>query len=239
MNVYLSSPNSQLQASHVANMPVLLSYAIAGTKGGKWVEQYVPSFSRILIDSGAYSEFNTGKKIDLGKYIDWSARWEGHADAIAGLDDIAGDWRKSLANFERFPRGFPTFHDTDPWEFLPDLIAMARERRRADGRGWIGLGLKPPRGGKEAWVRRACDLIPDDLHVHGWALREYTQIRRLDSVDSCNWFMDSWKILSDPNTRHLTPSEALEIVVKRYARENRVIVEPDKTRSLFDMMEAG
>lgn len=235
MIVYLSSPNSQLQASHVSGMPVLLSFAVAGTRGGRWVEQYTPSFRRLLIDSGAYSEFSSGKPVDLGAYAEWSERWDGHADAVAGLDDIAGDWRRSLANYERFPRGFPTFHESDPWELLPDLIAMARERG-----GWLGLGLLPPRGGKETWVRRACDQIPEGLHVHGWALRGYTRVRRLDSVDSTNWFMDSWQILNDPKTRHLTPSEALEIVVKRYAREDRVIVDPARSEAtLFDYAGDG
>ena len=82
--------------------------------------------------------------MDLGAYREWAERWKGHADAIAGLDDIRGDWRRSMLNYEQMPLGFPTFHDTDPWELLPDLVALARERGR-----WLGVGLKPPREGKE------------------------------------------------------------------------------------------
>lgn len=212
-------------------MPVLLSFAIAGNKGGKWVERYAPTFRRILIDSGAYSELNSGKKIDIDAYADWSTRWEGHADAIAGLDDISGDWKRSLANYERFPRGFPTFHDTDPWELLPDLVAMAQERC-----GWIGLGLKPPREGKESWVRHACDQIPDGIHVHGWALRRYTHVRRLDSVDSTNWWKDAMKLRTIPELAHLTYGETLEIVCKRYVRWNRVISEPSTELPLVEFM---
>lgn len=216
----------------MADMPVLLSFAIAGLPSKRWIEQYSPSFRRILIDSGAYSEYSTGKPIDIARYIDWTARWDGHADAVAGLDDIAGDWRKSLANYARFPRGFPTFHESDPWELLPELVAMAGERD-----GWLGLGLIPPRGGKEAWVREACRRIPEGLHVHGWAMRDYTHVRRLDSVDSSNWFMASWQVLNDPRTRHLTPAEALEVVVKRYLRARRVVVDPGAaTPGLFDGM---
>ena len=235
MIVYLASPNTQQQSEHAENMPVLLSYAIAGTKGGRWVEKYAPTFRRILIDSGAYSEFTTGKPIDIDAYADWTGRWADHADAVAGLDDIAGDWRKSLANYERFPGGFPTFHDTDPPELLDDLVAMAKDRS-----SWLGLGLKPPREGKEAWVRRACDRIPEGIHVHGWALRLYTKVRRLDSVDSTNWWRDAMKLRQIPELAHLTYGETLEIVVKRYARWDRVIVDPAKTkmRTLFDAMEA-
>jgi hypothetical protein len=219
--VYLSSPGSQMHASHLGGMPVLLSFAAytdGKTARETWVEKYAPSFARILIDSGAFSELNTGKKVDLSAYADWAARWGDMADAVAGLDDISGDWRRSLANYEAFPAGFPTFHETDPPELLDDLIPLARSRGN-----WLGLGLLPPRDGKERWVREACERLPPDLHVHGWALRGYTRVARLDSTDSTNWFRDAWQILNDPKTKHLTPSEAVEIVVKRYARWHRIV----------------
>jgi hypothetical protein len=203
-------------------MPVLLSFAI----WGDWLDKgYAASFSRLLIDSGAYSELTGKAKIDGGAYKDWCKRWDGHADAVAGLDDIRGDWRRSLKNYEKYG-GFPTMHDTDPPELLKDLIPIARERG-----GWIGLGLNPPRQGKEKWVRWACGELPEDLHVHGWAMREYTHVRRLDSVDSTNWWRDAMRLRTIPDCQHLTYGECLEVVVKRYQRWQRVIrdaaVEPD------------
>lgn len=231
MKVYLASPRTQQQAEHVAGMPVLLSYACWATSLDKGYQQ---SFGRILIDSGAYSEFTTGKRIDLDAYMGWAERWVGHADAIAGLDNIAGDWRQSMANYERFLLGFPTYHDTDPPELLDDLIPMARERG-----GWIGLGIAPPREGKERWVRDACARIPDDIHVHGWALRRYTKVRRLDSVDSSNWFRDAMDMRQVRELAHLTYGECLAIVVKRYQRWERAIADPAAQPSLFDAQEAS
>lgn len=218
--VYLASPATQQQAEHVADMPVLLSFAC----WSQWLDRYQQSFRRILIDSGAFSELTGAVKVDGVEYRDWSQRWDGHADAIAGLDDISGDWRRSLRNYEQFG-GFPTFHDTDPPELLPDLIHLARERGN-----WIGLGLKPPRDGKAAWIRRACEEIPDDLHVHGWALRAYTHIRRLDSVDSTNWWRDAMKLRKD--LPWLTYGECLGLIVKRYQRWQRV-VEPEREMPLL------
>jgi hypothetical protein len=232
--VYLASPGSQQQAEHVADMPVLLSFAVAGPKGGRWVEQYAPTFRRLLVDSGAWSEFSTGKRVDIDAYMEWASRWVGHADAIAGLDDISGDWRKSLANYERFLLGFPTFHESDPPELLDDLVAMARARG-----SWLGLGLLPPREGKESWVRRTCDRIPEGIHVHGWAMRGFTKVRRLDSVDSTNWWRDAMKLRTIPGLDHLTYGECLEIVVKRYVRWDRCVIDPARALpTLFDRMEA-
>ena len=212
--IYLASPNTQQQAEHAAGMPVLFSFACYSP----WLDGYQHTFQRLLIDSGAYSAFTTGKSIDLAAYAAWAERWVGHADAIAGLDDIAGNWRKSLANYESFPLGFPTIHDTDPPELLRDLVPLARERG-----GWIGIGLEPPRQGKERFVRWACDNIPEDLHIHGWALRAYSHVRRIDSMDSTNWWRDAMQLRRD--LPWLTYGETLELVIKRYQRENRIFRE--------------
>ena len=224
MNVYLASPNTQQQAEHASGMPVLLSFACYNP----WQDAYQSTYSRILIDSGAFSEFSSGKKVELSAYIDWATRWDGHADAVAGLDNISGDWRQSLRNYEAFAGGFPTFHETDPPGLLDDLVAMSQERGQ-----WLGLGLLPPRDGKERWVRETCERVPEDIHLHGWAMRAYTHVRRLDSVDSTNWWRDAMKLRTLPDTKHLTYGECLEIVVKRYQRWQRVIKTPQVSVSLF------
>lgn len=226
VNVYLASPNTQQQAEHVSGMPVLLSFA----SWSPWLDRYQQTFARILIDSGAYSELNTGTSVDIGEYREWTHRWVGHADAIAGLDDISGDWRRSLANYEAVPLGFPTFHETDPPELLDDLIPLARERGK-----WLGLGMLPAtraRRGGEDWLRGSLDRVPDDLHVHLWAGRTYTKIRRIDSVDSTNWWRDAMKLRTLPDLDHLTYGECLDIVIKRYQRWDRKI-EAEATGMLF------
>ena len=224
MEVYLASPNTQQQAEHCSGMPVLLSFA----SFSPWMWQYQPTFERVLIDSGAYSELTGHYKADVGKYKDWSAKWRGHADAIAGLDDIRGDWKTSMANYAAIPWSFPTFHDSDPPGLLPELVAMAQERKT-----WLGIGLVPPREGKENFIRSVCDRVPDDLHIHGWALRRYTHIRRLNSVDSTNWWRDAMAIRQ--KLPWLTYGETLDLIIKRYQRWTRTIRDVDtENLGLFD-----
>ena len=232
MTCYLSSPRNQAQAAALDGMPVLLSYGVYAP----FVEKgYLESFDRILIDSGAFSQLNTGKVIDPQVYADWAVRWDGHADAVAGLDDIAGDWEKGLRNCELMPdgMGFPTFHDSDPWEALPAVMEVAKARG-----GWMGIGLMPlreldSRGGREEWIRTVLNQVPDDIHVHGWALRKYAKIRRIDSFDSTGWFRDAldFRVKMAP---WLNYSECLDIVVKRYKRETRKLEEPSSQLGLFD-----
>jgi hypothetical protein len=227
MTVYLASPHDQVQASACSGMPVLLSFA----KCNPFILDYQRTFSRILLDSGAYSELNSGKTVDLEAYREWSQKWIGHADAIAGLDDIRGDWRRSMSNYEAIPWSFPTWHDSDPVELVDDLVGIAKERGR-----WLGIGLVPPREGKEPLIRKALERVPEGIHVHGWALRAYTHIRRLNSVDSTNWWRDALKVKAYPLTKHLTYPECLEIVVKRYQRWNRQIVDRERL-TLFEGLE--
>lgn len=223
MTFYLSSPGNQMHADYCRDMPVLLSYAL----WKPWLADYVPSFTRLLIDSGAFSEFNSGKKVDGAKYQDWCQRWQdvAHIDAVAGLDDIAGDWRKSLRNYEAFG-GFPTYHESDPPELLNDLLPIARERG-----GWLGVGLIPPRGGKWRWVKETLNRIPPGLHVHVWAGGEYCGHPRVDSADSTNWFRDAWMYKNQ--LPFLTTAECVELVVKRYQRERRRPVDASVTGDLF------
>lgn len=214
-----------MHAHALQDMPVLLSKATYS----RFLDDYQMTFGRILIDSGAFSELNSGVKIDIQEYKEWSTRWLEHADAIAGLDDISGDWKRSLKNYEEIPWSFPTIHEADPPELLDDLIAMSRERNK-----WLGIGLTPPRHSKEKIVRGFCDRIPSDIHVHGWALRGYTHIRKLCSVDSTNWVLDSMKMTRD--FPWLTPAEAVDLVVKRYKRWNRII--KNEPVGLFNAEEA-
>jgi hypothetical protein len=222
LRVYLAHPGNQLQAYVAEGMAVLVSYA----NHYDWIDKWIPTFGRVLIDSGAYSVLNSKRTIDVRAYTEWAAERyaRGDVDAYAGLDDIAGDWRQSLKNYRY--GGFPTMHDTDPPELLDDLIPIAR----AQG-GWIGLGLQPPRHRKEAFVRSVLERLPDDLHVHGWALRAYAHLRRLDSVDSTNWWRDAMALRT--KMPWLTFGECQELMVKRYQRWTRLPAEEqanDKTK---------
>ena len=225
VTVYLASPQNQMQAATVEGVPVLLSFAL----WKPWLERYVPSFGRVLLDSGAYSAHTSGAQVDVKEFGEFAEQWRGIADAVACLDSISGDWREGWRNMEAMPDGlgFPTFHDSDPDDLLDDLIPAARERG-----GWLGLGLVPETRQKRGhWLADTLERIPSDIHVHGWACRRFWKTHRhLDSVDSTNWVLDSRKVLDD--CPWLTPAEALEIIVKRYRRERRTLP-TDETPSLF------
>lgn len=208
MIVYLASPGNQLQLDKANGKPVLISYTTCYLKNS-FVMKWVSSFDRVLIDSGAYSIMNSGATVDPVAYAHWATTLH-FADAWAGLDDIEGDWRKSLVNYKH--GGFPTIHDTDPPELLDELIDISRQQ----GRGWIGVGLKPPRQGKLEWVQTTLERMPDDLHVHGWACGHYTQLRRFDSIDSTHWWREAMKFRKW--MPWMTYGECLDVAIKKIER---------------------
>ena len=221
MITYLASPRNQLQADACIDMPVLVSYVT----WSPWMTRCQQSWGSLLIDSGAYSEHTGNAMVDIEKYRDFVAEWGWRAEAVAGLDDISGNWRRSMRNYQQIESTFPTYHDTDPSELLDELVAMSKERG-----GWLGIGLKPPRQGKEDWLRQTMERIPDDIHVHGWALRLYrNKIAGFSSMDSTNWFRDAMLLRGTTALAHLTFGECLHIIVKRYKREKNVV--PDKGES--------
>lgn len=212
MTVFLASPGSQMHAHAAQGMPWLISF----WAWRKWLDDYIPTSSSLLIDSGAFSELNSGVSIDPDEYEEWARRYP-FAVAHAALDSIHGDTERTLRNAEKF--GFPTFHEADPIEALPEFIELARKRN-----GWLGIGMTPPRNGKAEWLRSVCERLPDDLHVHGWALVAYWDREpRLNSVDSTTWWRVAMRIKGRTELSHLTMAECVEIQVKKYARMRRVV----------------
>jgi hypothetical protein len=180
------------------------------------MEGYLHSFDRVLMDSGAFSAWNSGREIDVIAYRDWVQKFEPVIDAWAGLDSIEGDWKQSLKNYEH--GGFPTIHDTDPPELLDDLISLAEERGN-----WLGIGLLPPRQGKEKFIRSVLERVPKHIHIHGWALIAYRYLSRIDTFDSTDWFRSMMDLR--PKFPYLTPGECLEISIKKAERYSRIIGE--------------
>ena len=97
---------------------------------------------------------------------------------------------------------------------LPELIAIAREQ----GNNWLGIGLLPPRTGREDWLVRTLERIPDDIRLHGWALWRYQHLG-FTSFDSTHVYREIPKVLHA--CPWLTPAEALDLLVLKVERMSR------------------
>lgn len=162
---------------------------------------------KIFLDSGAFSAFTLGEKIDLGRYCDFIhanddiiAR-DGDTKMIAPLDVIGGGPGEfypkaktaelSLKNMEameaRGTEPLPCFHFNEPWEYL-DYYASRYD--------YIALGglVRNDLYGLESWFRqvfeRTCnsDGTPK-IRFHAFSLTALQLMLKYPwySVDSSTW----------------------------------------------------
>ena len=76
--------------------------------------------------------------------------------------------------------------------------------------------------------------MPDDLHVHGWALGRYAHLPRIDSMDSTHAWRE-WGKIRNALGPWITNAECMELAVKKVQREARMRLRDDseQTAELF------
>ncbi len=181
------------------------------------MDRYRPLFKSMALDSGAFSEMNSGKPIDLEEFIDFCHAHCGFYDFIASLDSIKGGIEVNVANWQqmlaRGIKAIPTFHQGEPWSLLTDYCAEAP---------MIGLGFQRPIQNAREWLTECFTRIPSATLVHGWGMTNYTDLP-FYSVDSRTWFFEVRALLAVQGQGAaamacLTTAELIEIVKKKYLR---------------------
>ncbi len=221
MIVYLASPTTQLHAETMAGCDVLESFAICAT--ARWAVRYRPTWRRIMLDSGAFSEMTTGKAVDLGAYIEYAQAHGRAYDHIVNLDVISGDvaervdaGKRNLARMRDAGLDpLPVFHQGEPWSVLTELAAC----------GKIGLGFQRPIRCGEEFLDGCFSRLPVGTLVHGFAMagERYTGRYPFASVDTATWIheLKALSALSGQGSdvlRFLTQGELLKLVILKYQR---------------------
>lgn len=79
----------------------------------------------LFLDSGAYSAFSRGEKIDIDEYIKFIQKYQNNIKIYAGLDVIGNyiETRKNLEYMEsKGLKPLPTFHFGSPLSELERMI---------------------------------------------------------------------------------------------------------------------
>lgn len=160
---------------------LLVSYAI-------W-DQYLKTaqdlnVQNLIMDSGAFSVFNSGKTIDITQFIR-TAKASGAKEVFA-LDDIL-DYRKSQHNTARIwaagVPAIPVYHAGEPRTYLDWCCKYTPCAK-------IALACKSKRQGE--WLKAQFKYIWDTygpMKIHGLAMSS-TKLLNLvpfDSVDASSW----------------------------------------------------
>lgn len=151
-------------------------------------------FEGVFLDSGAYSVWSTGKRIDLDRYIAFCKSVGSVVEVYANLD-VIGDWRETAANQARMEAAglapLPTFHHGSPLHELERLVETY---------GYLGLGgiARLSRPKRIEWLDTVWPIIRAStrwpLRVHGWGVTDSIVMERYPwySVDSTTWTVGSW-----------------------------------------------
>lgn len=180
-------------------------------------DRYRGTWAGGMLDSGAFTEMNTGKPIDLSAYTDFCVEHGAFYDAIINLDDIRGNVDKSLANLAHLRDAgvdaMPVFHQGEPWSVLEDMAAES---------DYIGVGFQRPIQSAHQFLDGVWGRV-GDTKVHGFAMTAWMDSFPFYSVDSTTWLWEVKGLMGvrTPNGNpltYLTPAELVDIVLLKYQR---------------------
>jgi len=221
MIVYLASPSNPLQADALCGAHVLESFGLYANK--QWMVRFRPTFASLMLDSGAFTEMTSGKKIDRGQYIAFCQQHKAAYAKIVNLDVISGDVASRVDSGKRNLQAMmdagidalPVFHQGEPWSVLTEYAST----------GKVGLGFQRPIKCADEFLDECFSRIQPSTKVHGFAMTnaEYTGRYPFDSVDSATIWYEYQALLSlsgqgSDVMQYQTPRELIEIILRKYHR---------------------
>lgn len=208
------SPNGpDIQAMSMANvrqLKLLASYHyFADENIGELMDQTFAGFEvKLFADSGAFSSWTQGKRIEVTDYAAWLRRWSKHFTCAAALD-VIGDpdasytqMRELRSMIDPSLEILPTYHFSGAKSFDP------LKRYIDEGHTYIALGGlvgSKCRSLTDAWIARCFQLGGSSVRFHGFGVTAWSTLKKFPwfSVDSSTWtsgFRYGRLALFDPRT---------------------------------------
>jgi len=155
-----------------------------------------------MLDSGAYSAFTCGRKIDLQEYIDFCKKVSNEDPELVEIIalDVIGDWKSSLENYEEMRRqgieAIPTYHLGEPAHVLETLCETYPKVAIS---GYTTLkGERSKKGYTDAVFGIAWKNGPKKLHALGLGTEDIIKAYPWHSVDASSWQLRPLKFGSFP-----------------------------------------
>jgi len=190
-----------LQYEHLEKPALLVSYVYLDIFQAYQEQAHYRDW---MLDSGAFSAFNTGTEIVLQDYIDKCKEVLAgpHPPSEVVALDVVGDWKASIHNAEvmwkQGIQAIPCYHLGEPWEALEHL---AREYPK------IGIGgMTQLKGRKRQDFASQCfaRVWPKKVHGFGVGFQELILALPWHSVDASSWQLGpavygNWKAYGGKN----------------------------------------
>lgn len=203
----ISQPHGCLLLSQLNERPNIM----------KWLERLKnePSNMKLFIDSGAFSAWTKGKKIDIDEYISFINTNKDYLTVCASVDTIPGQPRCSTlpsneevkkaaqstwdnflymrSKMEDVDKLLYTFHAGEPWEFLEQALTYTDDRGPIN---YIAFGGLVGKSGDiiKTFCSKAFELITkhgrlDTIKVHAFGMTRLHVLQEypFTSCDSTSW----------------------------------------------------
>lgn len=148
---------------------------------------------KVFLDSGGYSAFTKGAKIDIGHFCGYIKEHSSIITAYAVLD-VIGDFRKTIANQRVMEKAelkpIPAFHFGCN---LDDLRSLVKEYDYIALGGLVPLARRRPT--LFAWLDKCFSIIKNDAKVHGFGATGCDLLKKYPfySVDSTSYLGGSMR----------------------------------------------
>lgn len=159
--------------------------------GQRYVDKIRRDGIKVFLDSGAFSAFSQGVKIDIEKYCDYclaNADIIEHASVLDAIGDCDGTWRNQMRMEQLGVNPLPCYHYGEPIEVLEWYVSRYE---------YITIGGMVPISTPQLllWLDRIWEDVLADadgrpkLKVHGFGLTSLPLMFRYPwySVDSSTW----------------------------------------------------
>jgi len=160
---------------------ILVAFPYLGTWLRRFAEYDAPPLSTML-DSGAFSAWQSGKTIDIDALIE-TANLGGWDECVAldVIGDSAGSVRNSLYMKSKGVNVIPVFHYGEAWSVLADYCA-------AFGRVGLSCRFGEPQTKSVAWVEQCfARQWPHLFHSFGWVTEKILARVPFDTADTSSW----------------------------------------------------
>lgn len=215
MQLYLVGPEKPniMQEVHSSNVNMLFNYLDGKKATDAYKEQIKPG--KLFIDSGAFSAWTKGSKIDVKEYINWLNERADYIDLCGQVDFIPGDrvfgatpaqvkeaaektWQNYLFMRKRLKNPdalLYTFHVGEPMEFLKNALKWQDEN--GEHLKYIALGgmVGKPHKIRDIFLEKCFKVIKSspvpDIKVHAFGMTDFDLLEKypIYSADSTSWIM--------------------------------------------------
>lgn len=195
------------------NSDALFSFADKGKMFDTMKETIKPG--KLFVDSGAFSAWTKGIKIDVDQYIDWINERSDDLDLYGQLDSIPGLMSEGLTSkdfeesarksWENYLYMYPkmkhpkkmlyTFHAGEPFKYLANALEWKDDN--GDPMEYIALGgvVGNTRATRDRFIEQCYDIIRNssnpNVKVHAFGMTDFSILEKypITSADSTAWIM--------------------------------------------------